>query len=252
MTRPLLFLLLLVACAREAPAPLRVAAASDLTVAFEEMGTAYAATGKPRPVFSFGATGLLAKQIREGAPFDVFAAADVSFIDGLLAAGNCDAATKQPYAVGRLTIWTSTTSTLAPPTSLADLAEPRFARIAIANPEHAPYGRAAREALQKAGIWETVESRIVRGENVRQALQYAESGNADVAVVAHASASAVKNGRLLEVDPALHAPILQAMVVCATPDRAPAARDFAAFVRSDPGRAVLRRHGFGIPGESAP
>jgi molybdate transport system substrate-binding protein len=198
--------------------------------------------------FSFGATGLLAKQIAEGAPFDVFAAANLSFVDDAIKAGACEADTKAIYAEGRIVLWTKGAAGL-PLASLADLARPEIVHVAIANPDHAPYGKAAKEALVKSGVWDAIEKKIVYGENVQQTLQFAQSGNADVAIVA-LSLATVSGGHATPIDPSLHAPLKQAHR--RVPRRArsrtgPWSRtrgEFAAFVASTEGRAILSRHGF--------
>lgn len=236
------------ACNRSAPAPtpVRVAAAADLTLAFEALGRAFEQeTGRPVS-FTFGSTGLLAKQLGEGAPFDVFAAANASFVDQVVSAGACDGATKTPYARGRIAIWTKQ-GTIAPPAGIAELAEARFARIAIANPEHAPYGQAAREALEQAGIWAAVAPRLVFGENVRQTLQLAETGNVEAAIVALSLVVNDEDDPWVLVDEALHRPIDQALVVCRGGSEREGGEAFARFVTSAAGRTVMRRHGFVLP-----
>jgi molybdate transport system substrate-binding protein len=244
----------LVSCKREAPpavesAPVRVAAAADLTLAFEELGRDFERQTGRRVVFSFGSTGLLAKQLREGAPFDVFAAANVSFVDEVIAAGACDEGTKIPYARGRIAVWTKR-GALAPPAALADLAGVRFRRIAIANPEHAPYGQAARQALEHAGIWSTVEARLVLGENVRQTFQFAQTGNVDAAVVALALVVGDRQNPWFLVDDGMHRPIDQALAVCTRGANRKGGESFAGFVSSEAGRTVMRRYGFLLPGEN--
>jgi molybdate transport system substrate-binding protein len=233
--------------AAETLAPLKVAAAADLEPAFKEIGELFRArTGRP-VVFSFGSTGLLAKQILEGAPFDLFAAANVSFVDEVIAAKAGVADTRQLYARGQLAIWWRHDSGSAPPVSLADLASPRFRKVAIANPEHAPYGRAAKEALTTTGIWEAVRPKLVYGENVRQAMQFAATGNADVAVAALSLAQATPDGALLLVDPRLYAPLDQALVLCNRSANPAAGRLFIDTVLGAEGQAIMRRHGFNPP-----
>ena len=247
--------LLLAACRPEAPAapppppPVRVAAASDLAGAFEELGRQFTAETGQQVAFTFGSTGLLSRQLREGAPFDVFAAANVRFVDAVVEAGTCDGATRAPYARGRIAVW-SRRGGVAPAASLADLADARFQRVAIANPEHAPYGQAAREALQAAGTWDAVRPRLVLGENVRQALQFAESGNAEAAVVALALVVHDRDNPWVLVDAAQHAPIDQALVVCGRGPSRAGGEAFARHVASERGRALMRRYGFLLPGET--
>lgn len=231
------------------PPPIRVAAAADLAYAFEELGRAFEQrTGQP-VTFSFGSTGLLAKQIAEGAPFDLFAAANVAFVDQVVAAGACDGATRAPYARGRIVIW-SRSGLVEPPEDLRELETERFRRIAIANPEHAPYGRAAQEALRDVGVWKTIEPRIVYGENVRQTLQFAETGNAEVAVVALALVANDEDNPWTAIDERHHRPLEQALVICEGGQHRSGGEAFATFVGSDEGRAVMRRHGFLLPGQS--
>jgi molybdate transport system substrate-binding protein len=226
-----------------------VAAAADLTSAFKELGDVYRKSTGNEVVFTFGSTGLLAKQIAQGAPFEVFAAANVSFVEDVVADGSCFAESKALYARGRIVVWHKSEAL-----ALEALKDPKLAKIAIANPEHAPYGKAAQQALEKAGLWDAIQPRLVYGENVQQALQYAESGNADAAIVALSIATA-SDGKYRLVDADAHAPLDQALVVCkgsrqdATAGRAEAVK-FTEFVNSTEGRAIMRRYGFVLPGES--
>jgi molybdate transport system substrate-binding protein len=138
---------------------------------------------------------------------------------------------------------------VAPPASLADLAHPRFRRLAIANPAHAPYGLAARQALTRVGLWGAVERRLVLGENVRQALQYAQTGNVDATVIALSLVVNDRENPWFVVDEGLHSPIVQALAVCVRGADREGGGEFARFVNADEGRAVMRRHGFLLPGE---
>jgi molybdate transport system substrate-binding protein len=272
MTRSLCWLipvsvpLLLAACVTPAPldvtrAPalptsgitLTVSAAADLSYAFGEIGAAFEAETGHKVVFNFGSTGQLAQQIEQGAPVDLFAAANVSFIDDLAQQGLILPDTVQMYARGRITLWTRADSPLQI-TQVSDLARTEIARIAIANPDHAPYGVAAREAMQTAGVWEAVQPKLVLGENVRQTLQYAETGNVDAAIVAlslsvPAAASAGQPGRWTLIPEDLHAPIDQALAVIRGTQHESAARAFAAFVNGSQGRLIMRKYGFVLPGE---
>lgn len=229
----------------EAP-KLQVAAAADLALAFEEIGRTFEAKHGMKPVFQFGSTGLLAKQIGEGAPFALFAAANESFVKEVVAKGKCDGATARRYARGRIVVWAPKGT--APPAQLSELAEARFKRIAIANPEHAPYGKAAKQALEAAGVYEAVKDRLVLGENVRATLQFAQTGNVDVSIIALSLANTGDGGATLEIDQALYQPLEQALVVCGTGAAAEAARTLADFVLSAQGQEVLRRYGFAPPG----
>ncbi|MBX3260274.1 MAG: molybdate ABC transporter substrate-binding protein [Labilithrix sp.] len=232
--------------------PLRVAAAADLALAFKEIGAAFEKQTGKHVDFSFGSTGLLAKQIAEGAPFDVFAAANVSFVDDVVREGACLGETKALYARGRIVMWSKDPWLL--PKGIEDLADPKYAKVALANPEHAPYGRAAREALTRSGAWETVRPRVVYGENVQQTLMFARSGNADVAIVA-LSLAVTSPGNYTPIDPALHEPLDQALVVCKGGSKGAKSNEanaFVALVGSEAGRAIMKRFGFLLPGEAPP
>lgn len=232
--------------------PVHVAAAADLAVAFKEVGTAFEQASGKKVEFSFGSTGLLAKQISEGAPFDVFAAANVSYVDDVVRANACDGATKRLYARGRIVMWSNDEALL--PANVGELRDAKYAKVSLANPDHAPYGVAAQQAMTRAGVWQTVQPRAVYGENVQQALMFAQSGNAEVAIVA-LSLAITSGGSYLPIDAELHAPLDQAMVVCkggSSGGKPNEARSFVEFVSSDAGRAIMRRYGFLLPGEAIP
>jgi molybdate transport system substrate-binding protein len=230
------------------PQTLTVSAAADLTPAFQEVGREFERqSGGTKVIFNFGSTGQLAQQIEQGAPVDLFAAANVSFVEGLEKKGLIIADTKALYAQGRITLWTRDDNALKLE-RIEDLARPEFKKVAIANPEHAPYGLAAREALQTAGVWEAVAPKLVYGENISQTLQYAESGNVDAAVVA-LSLSTQSKGRWVLIPAELHKPLNQALAVIKATKHEQEARRFAAFVNSAEGRGVMRRYGFVLPGE---
>jgi len=230
--------------------PIRIAAAADLKAAFGEVANAFEKKTGTAVKASFGSTGLLAKQIQEGGPFDVFAAANISYVDDVVKAGACDGSTKGMYARGRIVVWTSNKSTVAPPATIADLKEPRFSKVAIANPEHAPYGKAAEQALERAGVSDVVKPKLVLGENVQQTLQFAQTGNVDAAIVALSLAIVAKDGAYVAVDDSLHKPIDQALVVCKNGGNADSGKQFAEFVSGAEGRAIMKRYGFLLPGET--
>jgi molybdate transport system substrate-binding protein len=199
-------------------------------------------------VVTTGASGQLAIQLRAGAPYDVFLAANEAFVDDAIAGGACAATSKSVYARGRLAL-VSRAGLTPPVETVRELADARLVKIGIANPAHAPYGQAARAALQSTGVWNTVEPRLVLGDNVRQALQLVESGNVDAALVSHAlvgdSGLAVR-----AVDETLHPPLRQALAVCGD-DHQEAGSAFAGFVLSPAGQAILARHGFAPPAPPA-
>jgi len=222
-----------------------VAAAADLTNAFNELGREFETTNKIKVIFVYGSTGLLTRQIENGAPMDLFAAANVSYIDQLAQEGLIVPDTKKIYARGRITLWTTADSPLKIET-VADLARPEVKRIAIANPDHAPYGLAAQQALQRAGILDAVKSKLVYGDNIRQTLQYGETGNVDVAIVA-LSLSQQSKGRWVLIPEDQHDPIDQALAVIKTTHNEPAARAFASFISGPKGKEILGKYGFAFP-----
>ncbi|MBK6424973.1 MAG: molybdate ABC transporter substrate-binding protein [Blastocatellia bacterium] len=231
---------------------LAVAAASDLQFAFEELSTAFSAS---RPgvavVPTFGASGTLTAQIASGAPFDLFFSADRAYPERLVAEGHADGATLVNYAIGHIVVWVPNAS----PLDVAQLRErtlvdPRVRTVAIANPDHAPYGRAAVAAIASLGIADEVRPKLVFGENVAQAAQFAQAGAADVAVIARSLAVSPRmatSGRWWEVPSDRHPKLEQAAVVTSAAREPAVARDFIAFVTSDAGRAILERHGLGAP-----
>lgn len=222
-----------------------VAAASDLTAAFEEIGREFETAQKIKVVFVFGSTGMLTRQIENGAPMDLFAAANVAYVDQLEQKGLIIPGTKAIYARGRITLWTTADSPLKVE-SVSDLTRPEIKRVAIANPDHAPYGLAAKQALESAGVWEAVKSKLVYADNIRQTLQYAETGNVDVAIVA-LSLSRQSKGRWTLVPEQLHQPIDQGLAVIKSTRNEQAARALAGFVTGPRGREILGKYGFAFP-----
>lgn len=223
----------------------RIAAASDLQKAFGELGKTFEERTKITPEFTFGSSGLLSKQIAQGAPYFMFAAANQEFADKAVASGKCDGSTGRLYARGKIVVWTATGAPA--PAQLSDLAKPEFKRIAIANPEHAPYGRAAKQALEKTGVWPQIESRIILGDNISATMLYAKERNVDAAVVALSLAVVTDGGTSLPIDTSLYDPLDQKLVVCGTGEEAEAARKFADYVTSPEGREVMSRYGFTLP-----
>jgi molybdate transport system substrate-binding protein len=224
---------------------LTVAAASDLIPAFEEIGREFESAHKRRVVFVFGSTGMLTRQIENGAPMDLFAAAHVSYIDQLEQKGLIIPGTRAIYARGRITLWTPPDSNLRL-MGVADLARPEVTRVAIANPDHAPYGLAARQALETTGVWDRVRPKLVYGDNIRQTLQYAETGNVEVAIVS-LSLSAHSRGRWTLIPEELHKPIDQGLGILKTTKNEPAARAFVTFLNGPQGRTIMQKYGFTLP-----
>lgn len=224
-----------------------VFAASDLQFALGEISNAFAVAGHPKPSISFGSTGTLSQEIENGAPADVFFAADESYLIGLEQKGLVVPGTRQLYAIGRIVLVER--SGLAPVTTLADLARSDIRRIAIANPDHAPYGRAARDAMMRVGLWSTLQPNLVLGENISQTLQFVATGNADAGVVALSLAIGTPGTRYSLIDASLHDPIAQSAGVPARTPQPARARDFLAFVNGPVGRPIMKIYGFALPGE---
>lgn len=252
--------LVLLGCAALAACPLTasaqgkptvIAAASDLQFAVTEIAAAFTAETGMEVKLSFGSTGNFATQIRQGAPFEVFMAADEKFVAQL----HDEGLTRDEgvlYAEGRVVIMVPHGSALTPDENLATLAAMLDAgtitRFAIANPEHAPYGLRAQEALQHRGLWEKVQPHLVLGENVSQAAQFALSGNAEGGIIAYSLALAPEVGArgtfaLIPAD--WHDPLLQRMVLLK--DAGPVAEAFYAYMTSPSARAIMERYGFVLP-----
>lgn len=249
-----LFAIFLAGCSPASPAPtsapveLTVAAAADLQFAFTEIGELYEQETGNKVIFSFGSTGQLAQQIENGAPFDLFAAANISFVDDLAKKDLVLPDTVALYARGRIVLAVNRDSGLSAVT-LEDLLSDEITHIAIANPEHAPYGVAAKEALISAGVWDKIEDKIVYGENVRQTLQFVQTGDAQVGIVALSVANVPEVTWTL-LDDSLHNPLDQALAVVASSSHQEEAKEFAAFINGEKGRPIMQKYDFVLPGES--
>jgi len=252
----LLIALLLPALGSRAPQAgatheITVAAAADLSTALQEVANNYEKRTSVTVKLSFGASGALTQQIQNGAPFDVFFSADMDYPRQLIAGGQADGATLYRYAVGRLVLWVPKDSPLDVEHKGMDvLLDPSVKKISIANPAHAPYGRAAAATLKHYALSEKVGDRLVLGENISQAAQFVESGNAQVGFVAmaHAIAPAMQGKGKYWVVPADAYPALDQGVVLIS--RSPHKQDAGAFleyVKGADGAAVLRRYGFSLP-----
>jgi len=228
-----------------------VAAASDLQFAVTEIAAAFQALTGREVRLSFGSTGNFARQIRQGAPFEMFMAADQTFISDL----NRDGFTRGAgdlYAEGRVAVVAPHGSKLVPDENLDNLAAlleaGEVSRFAIANPEHAPYGARAAEALAARGLWQGIEPRLVLGENVSQAAQFALSGNAEGGIIAYSLALApevMARGAHALIPADWHEPLLQRMVLLE--GAGPVAEEFYAYVNSTAAREIMERYGFVLP-----
>mgnify|MGYP000970519273 FL=1 len=235
--------------------PLRVAAASDLKFAMAEIVQSYKAISRQPIDMVLGSSGLLTAQIEQGAAFDIFMSADQSYTSRL-ASKRLTQGAGALYARGRIALFVAKGSPLKPDGRLADLRmalnDGRLKRLAIANPEHAPYGRAAREALIYAGLWSAAQPRLVLGENVSQATQFATTGDAQAGIIAWSLASApdiAKLGKAVLIPENWHKPLDQRMVILTRAK--PAAFAFYSYLQSPPARAVFKRFGFALPQDKA-
>jgi molybdate transport system substrate-binding protein len=229
---------------------LNVAAASDLQFVLPALVAQFEKdTGRAAHV-TFGSSGNFFTQIQNGAPFDVFMSADVSYPRQLEAAGLVDPGSVHTYATGRLVLWVRSDSGLDVNRGLALLTDAAITRIAIANPAHAPYGRAAVAAMEHAGVYAAVRQKLVFGENVSQAAQFAQSGNAGAAMIARslAVAAPMKDmGRAYDVPPEFHPPIDQAAAIVRTSKQRDLAARFLNYLRDPSARALLASYGFAPP-----
>jgi molybdate transport system substrate-binding protein len=236
-------------------APLLIAAAADLSYCIDDIAAAFRKDVPDTEIkISIGSSGNLFAQIRNGAPFDAFLSADVDYPSRLARLGAAEGRTLTRYAVGRIAMW-SLDPKLDVDKGLALLRDPRITRVAIANPATAPYGRAAKSALERDGLWEAVQSKLVIGENISQTAQFVQTGNAQVGLVSLASLRSPRLagvGRYALVPDTGLAPIEQAAIVTKHGADNPLAARFVRFLGSPAARAILERNGFSIPAHSAP
>ncbi len=229
-----------------------IAAASDLKFALDEIIEQFRPE-HPRAVInvSYGSSGNFKTQILQGAPFDLYFSADIAYAQELADAGLVAGAVR-PHAIGRIVLWSTRIDASA--VTLAELRRLEFTRIAIANPRHAPYGLRAQQALEAVGLWSELQPRIVYGENVAQAAQFVESGNAQFGIIALALAlnpTLAELGDYHLIPDELHQPLLQGYVITHHGADNPLAHAFAAHVETAAARAVLVRYGFALPDDES-
>jgi molybdate transport system substrate-binding protein len=241
------------------PAPaadrsINVAAAADLSSALQEVAANYEKRTGVSVKLSFAASGALTQQIQNGAPFDVFFSADMDYPRQLIKDGHAESASLYRYAVGRLVLWVPRESPLDVEHKGIDvLLDPSVTKISIANPQHAPYGRAAEAALKHYALYEKIADRLVLGENISQAAQFVESGNAQAGFVAlaHAIAPSMQGkGKYWIVPSDAYPPLDQGVVLISHSPHAEDAAAFLAYIKSEEVAAELRRYGFSLPEES--
>lgn len=232
----------------------RIAAASDLQFALKEVVARYNETHADRPASAvFGASGTLFAQLSNKAPFDLFLAADISYPRKLVEAGLAAADSEFLYAIGHLVVWIPNDSPLdLEKDGIKALTDSRVKKIALANPQHAPYGRVAEAALKNLGVYDAVKERLVFGENIAQAAQFVDSGAADAGLLALSLALAPamrEHGRYWSVPADAYPKLEQGGVIMTDAKDPSATAEFRAFMVGDEGKAILRRYGFALPGE---
>ena len=229
-----------------------VAAAADLKFAMDEIVTTFKQANPGNEVdVIYGSSGKFHTQIQQGAPYDLYFSADIAFPRELVKAGFA-ASEATPYAFGRIVLWSASQD--ASKMTLASLTDQKIARVAIANPKHAPYGKRAEEALRASGLWEKVESKLIYGENIAHTAQFVQTGNAQVGIIALALAVnpelANKGGYWL-IPENLHEPLEQGYIITKRAEGNALAKRFADYMGSKPARAVMTRYGFVLPNEVA-
>jgi molybdate transport system substrate-binding protein len=240
---------LLLACRFAAAQGLTVAAASDLQSALPALASQFEKETGQQVGLTFGSSGNFYTQIQNGAPFDVFLSADIDYPRRLDAAGQAERGSLYQYATGHIVLWTRNDSGIDLRRGLIVLTEGSVRRVAIANPEHAPYGRAAVAALRHEGLYERVQGKVVLGENISQTAQFAQSGAADVGVLALSlalSPALKSSGTYFEIPVAWYPPIEQAAVVVASSRQKALARQFIDYLKKPASVQILQAYGFAV------
>jgi molybdate transport system substrate-binding protein len=233
---------------------LKVAAAADLTFAFKEVGARFQTQTGNRVDLTFGSSGNFFAQIQNGAPFDLFFSADVGYPRKLEAAGLAEPDSIYEYASGKLVLWVPNSSKLDLGRGLAALLDPGVRKIAIANPQHAPYGTVAVAAMRHAAVYDKIKNKLVLGENISQTAQFVQSGNADVGIIALslALAPAMKDrGRYVEIPASDYPLLIQAGAILQSSRNKALARQFLNFLKKPETVALMERYGFSTPKDVA-
>jgi molybdate transport system substrate-binding protein len=229
---------------------LNVAAASDLSFAMKELTANYEKQSGTVVKVTLGSSGNFFTQIQNGAPFDVFFSADIDYPRKLEDVGLGEPGTLYQYATGKIVLWVPAGSKLDVRKGLAVLTDPSVRKIAIANPKHAPYGRAAVAAMTKQGIYEKITDKLVFGENISQTAQFVESGNAEIGIIALSLALApamADRGKYYEIPQELYPPLDQGAIVIKASQKKEQAKEFLAYLKRPESVALLQRYGFKLP-----
>jgi molybdate transport system substrate-binding protein len=227
-----------------------IAAASDLNFAFREIVTEYEKVSGNQVRLTLGSSGNFFAQIQNGAPFDLYFSADISYPKKLEEAGLTVPGSLYPYAIGRIVLWAGKDSHLDLSKGLAVLQEPTIKKIAIANPKHAPYGRAAVAAMEYFKVYDLVKDKLILGENISQAAQFVESGACDVGIIALSLAAAPvmkSKGTYWEVPAEAHPALEQGAVILKQSKSLEASRQFLEFIKGSKGQEIMKRYGFIVP-----
>jgi molybdate transport system substrate-binding protein len=228
-----------------------IAAAADLKFAMEEIVAGFKKSYPADEVeIIYGSSGKFHTQIKQGAPYDLFFSADIAFPRELVKTGLAASAVT-PYAVGRIVLWSATMN--AATMTLADLTNPKIKRIAIANPKHAPYGKRAEEALRAAGLWDTLQPKLVFGDNIAHTAQFVQTGNAQAGVIALSLAlnpELSQHGGYFLIPDKLHNPLEQGYIITKRGKDKPLAKRFADYMAAREARRIMKKYGFVLPGEA--
>jgi len=228
-----------------------IAAASDLNFAFREISAEYEKTTGHHVRLSLGSSGNFFAQIQNGAPFDLYFSADIAYPKKLEEAGLTVPGSLYQYAVGRIVLWTGHESHIDVTKGFEALREPAVKKIAIANPKHAPYGRAAVAAMEYFKLYDQVKDKLILGENISQAAQFIESGACDIGIIALslAIAPAMKSkGTYWEVPAEAHPVLEQGAVILKSSKQQESAKQFLEFIKGPQGQEIMKRYGFTLPG----
>ncbi len=225
-----------------------IAAAADLKFAMEEVVSAYKQQNpNDKVAVAYGSSGKFFAQIQQAGPFDIFFSADITYPRELKKLGFA-ASEVTPYAIGRIVLWSNSVD--ASKLTLSNLTDPRFQRIAIANPKHAPYGKRAEEAMRAAKVWDEVSGRLVMGENIAHAAQFVTTSNAQIGIIALSLAlnpELKKQGSYALIPDTLHQPLEQGFIITKRAENTPVAKRFAAFMSSQQARKIMENYGFVLP-----
>jgi molybdate transport system substrate-binding protein len=227
-----------------------VAAAADLSSVFPQVAARFEQETGKKVHLNFGASGNFYLQIENGAPFDLFFSADLRYVQRLNDEGLLEPGSMYNYAVGKLVLFVPNGSSVNPTQGLRVLLSPQVRKIAIANPQHAPYGRAAIDALKRAGLYDAVRSKLVEGENISQAAQFVQSGSVDAGILALSLARSPKmssSGRFAELPPGSYTPLVQAAGIMKSSRQKATAAEFLAFLRRPEIARLLAHYGFALP-----